>query len=135
MATCGDPNCGKDDFVYEMKWTPEISDYFTMHMALLAKKGKFVPGSCMADCLFTVQAQLEHKFNVHFTWRHLTKKIAELDKRYKVFTWIITHPGVTYDAKDNVVYASQPLWDYLMKVQIVMFLFSVITNFLIVCTG
>lgn len=88
-----------------------------MHMALLAKKGKFVPGTCMADCLFTIQAQLEHKFGVHFTWRHLLKKIAELEKRYTVFTWIITHPVVNYDVADNVVYASQPLWEYLMNVR------------------
>lgn len=104
MSTCGDPNCGKYDFIYEMKWTPDIADYFTMHMALLAKKGKFTSDSCMADCLFTVQPQLEHKFSVHFTWRHLMRKIAELEKSYKVFIWIITHPGVTYDVANNIIY-------------------------------
>lgn len=121
MPNCGDPNCGKEDFIYDLKWTPEIADYFTMHMALLAKNGQFVPGECMADCLFTMQAQLEYKFNVHFTWRHLIKKIAELEKMYTVFTWIIRHPGVEYDVANNVVYASQHLWEYFMKVYIFIF--------------
>lgn len=42
--------------------------------------------------------------------------LARLEKRYKLFHWLVNQPDVIYDTTPNKIWAPQQIWECLVKV-------------------
>lgn len=105
----------REEFINELNWTDEISEYFIQHTTRESLKGKYKHGRCITDFLFT-QYEVHLHFGMFFWFRHFQKKLAELKNNYTLFTWIIDQPAIVYDAKYKRVYASEEQWLQFKKV-------------------
>lgn len=117
MGSIANAIYSREEFLCELQWTEEIADFFIQHTTREALKGDYKHGRKLTEFLFIVQLNIHQHFRLFFSFRHFKKKLAMLENKYTIFTWIINQPAVIYDEKYKRVYASEEQWHQFKKVQ------------------
>ncbi|XP_012836896.1 PREDICTED: uncharacterized protein LOC105957516 [Erythranthe guttata] len=115
MAPKKKPIFRREDFMYELEWSEKVDDYFIDLLAVESYRGCFERDGKNTLALFSCQEALQSKFNKFFSYKHLTKKVNMLRKRFYTFHWILAQDGVRYNQTTNIISTTEEVWDRILK--------------------
>lgn len=105
-------------YLYDVRWTPEIDNVFIDTLAFQARIGNFVPGEGNLSAVVCARGAIHRRCNVDYTIDACMTRVEKLSKRYTTIAWMTSLSLVQLDTNDNVIYAPNVTWDFIVKVYI-----------------
>ena len=117
----------------EMKlWPPLIEKLFIELMVDEQEKGNMQNGVFYKRTWTKIHSELNVRAKRNFRFKQVKAKFNRLRQRHRIFSQLLQHSGLSWDAETNTVTASNEVWGNVLAVSF-LFVNPPIDNFFLSC--
>ncbi|KAG8373658.1 hypothetical protein BUALT_Bualt11G0047100 [Buddleja alternifolia] len=102
-------------FLYDALWTAEVDNKFIDLLREEVMLGNFRVGANNDQTLEVLRWIINVQFERDFSSLDVKRHVKKVQKRHRVFDWLVNMTGVLYDAYTNTIVGHPFVWDHICK--------------------